>query len=84
MLGRMAYPGAGVDGRYDVDGLLAREGGPYWQSDGIRVAGVTAMGLGMVAAALFLLLRTLVLRSRHAAARSFFVLPLFVFVTIFM
>ena len=41
-------------GRYDVDGLLAREGGPYWQSDGIRVAGVTAMGLGMVAAALFL------------------------------
>ena len=24
MLGRMAYPGAGVDGRYDVDGLRSR------------------------------------------------------------
>ena len=45
---------------------------------------VSPLAAALLAAALFLLLRTLVLRSRHAAARSFFVLPLFGFVTIFM
>ena len=41
-------------GRYDVGGLLSRVGGPYRQSGGVRIAGVAAMVLGMIAALLFL------------------------------
>ena len=39
---------------------------------------------GALAAALFALLRALVLRSPHAYRRAFFVLPVFVFITFFM
>jgi purine-cytosine permease-like protein len=41
-------------GRYDVEGLLATRGGPYWQSGGVRIAGVAALVAGMVAAVVFL------------------------------
>ena len=41
-------------GAYDVDGLVARVGGPYWQRGGVRIAGVVALVVGMAAALLFL------------------------------
>jgi len=41
-------------GRYDVDGLVAARGGPYWQRHGVRVAGVVAQLFGMAAALAFL------------------------------
>ena len=39
---------------------------------------------GVLALAMFLALRTLVLRSPHAYRRAYYVLPVFVFLTFFM
>jgi len=39
---------------YDVPGLFARIGGPYWYKGGINLAGAIALIAGMVASALWL------------------------------